>query len=95
MCDSERRLRIIYVTPELVIHLATGMTFEVAENDIPAGAIVRNVAYSPEKHAFAVLLQHDSFEYVPLGAQVRACLGPQYRRCDARDTANSCEMAAV
>lgn len=70
---QERRLKIMWVTPELLVGLRffggnrVGDQVEWTTLDLPADVTVQAVHYSPERDAFGFRLYHPSWDVVPDG----------------------------
>lgn len=79
--SDERRLRILFVIPELVAHLAIG-TFRIVANEVPHSAKVVDANYDPQRRCFAVTLEDDSFEPVAYGAKIPIHPSPQIEQLD-------------
>lgn len=60
-----RRLKRMIVSEEVMLDSLRG---RARITNIPDGAVIRNVVYDWDRHAFAVFIQHDSFPEVPDGA---------------------------
>jgi hypothetical protein len=66
---NDRRLRAIYITPELLAELFKKgkHSYEVIENAIPDDGIVANAGYDLKYDNFVLIIHSDEFEEVEKG----------------------------
>ncbi len=89
---SARRIKLVYITPELVISIMSGITsrlpdgrkLRTLESDVPDICNVDNVTYDASRACFAVLVRHKSFPEVPCGEHAGVLRGPTMEITDAR-----------
>ena len=65
-----RQLAIMYIQPEMILSVVQATMDDCLVLSItgtPPGSKCVAVNYSPERRAFALCIEHDSFEDVPMG----------------------------
>lgn len=74
--EEERRYKILFVTPELILNLLTftgfkrgdcTIRYEFKTEDLPKGIIVKAVHYREAFFCFGITLYHSTWPIVPLG----------------------------
>ena len=69
---SERRYKLAYINPEEIINLfyypeyAVNAFYKTQFIGLPEGYKIKNVSYDYPKHSFVVIIEHESFDPVPL-----------------------------
>lgn len=69
---DERRWAMVRITPGAVVQLASGMLRVSYPGQIPAGARVIGQAWAPLLQMFELIIEHESFDRVPVGAEAPA-----------------------
>lgn len=72
---QDRRVRLFFVTPDLMMEALGARTpgepsYGVVVEGLPAGYEIAAVMYDFMRQAFAVCVQHESFEVSPLGCEI-------------------------
>lgn len=76
---KERRLRVMYVTPELVAMFGVGR-YEVVKDSLPDDVEVVSGFWDSQRHCFAVCVAHPSFDPVEKMATIPPVESPQIER---------------
>ena len=74
-----RRLRRLLISPEILVHLASG-TFRVVANEVPDETRLVGRSYDPNGDAFVILIEHDTFDEVALGQEIPIHSPPMIER---------------
>jgi hypothetical protein len=80
---TERRMAVVYVSPELIVALAVGVKLRIDQNDVPPFPMLgRPVWYNTERQAFAVVIVDHSLRPIPDGEELPILQGPIYHRVE-------------
>lgn len=69
---DERRWAMMRITPDAVVQLASGALRVSYPGPIPHGARVIGQAWAPLLQMFELIIEHESFDRVPVGAEAPA-----------------------
>ena len=67
---KDRRCKIMYVSPDFLSYLLNrkfGEIIHLPLIEMPEDAVIVNVDYSIQHQAFAIIINHPSFEFIPYG----------------------------
>ena len=80
---AERRMAVVYVSPELVVALAVGVKLRIDKNDVPPFPMLgRPGWFNAERQAFAVVIVDHSLRPIPDGEELPILQGPIYHRAE-------------
>lgn len=80
---NEQRLRRYCFSPHILRNfLFNPGAFEVLKSDVPLAARVVGASYNEQRHSFEILLQHESFDIVPIGETIPEGAPVEYRTWD-------------
>jgi len=79
------RHRALYISPEIWLSLleeGAKLRADVTQNGIPIGAKLVRATYLELRHAFCLIIEHESFEPVPAGRPIPEHPDVQLRRVE-------------
>ena len=79
-----RRLRKLAFAPRLLLTLGRGIC-QIVENPIPEGAEIRGIQYDPVTDTVSIVIEHESFDLIPVGDIIPFHPTPKVKRIQVKD----------